>query len=217
MSRTGSFVNFVLLMLPSSTASTHALVALIDMRFPTPYPPPVHPVLMRKHWVPCLSSFSWSRSAYLCRVTPGWMIDRKVGLSVNFTILRKEIRLENSSLGTVQEKLFLPTIIILTYSIKGRHDGRSKTEMMGDQSGHNLHSRVERKEGSSKASGEVGSRLRHSALRARHLGRVAAEEVVHRLSQQKVEPRHKKRLQTRKQTTGGYFINTKRHILYPGC
>lgn len=54
---------------------------------------------------------------------------------------------------------------------------------MGEQSGHNLHSRVEREEGSSEASGEVGSRLRHSALRARHLGRVAAEEVVHRLAQ----------------------------------
>lgn len=64
-SHTGSGVKLLLLMVPSSTACTHARVSLRDMRLPTPWPPPVHPVLMRKHCVPCLASFFWSRSAYL--------------------------------------------------------------------------------------------------------------------------------------------------------
>ena len=62
---TGSEVKLLLLMVPSSTACTHALVSLRDMRLPTPWPPPVQPVLMRKHCVPCLASFFWRRSAYL--------------------------------------------------------------------------------------------------------------------------------------------------------
>lgn len=65
--RTGSSANCALLMLPSRTDSTQALVALMDMRLPTPCPPPVQPVLIRKHWVPCVSSFFCSRSAYLFR------------------------------------------------------------------------------------------------------------------------------------------------------
>lgn len=40
-------MKLVLLMEPSSTALTQALVALIDIRLPTPYPPPVQPVLIR--------------------------------------------------------------------------------------------------------------------------------------------------------------------------
>lgn len=73
---TGSGVKLASLMVPSRTACTHALVPLRDMRLPTPYPPPVQPVLMRKHCVPCFANFFWSRSAYLedkvMRVDRGW-------------------------------------------------------------------------------------------------------------------------------------------------
>ena len=57
----GSLRNSTLLRLPSSAALSSARVALIGMRLPTPYLPPVQPVLTSQQSTPPLAIRSLSR------------------------------------------------------------------------------------------------------------------------------------------------------------